>query len=151
MTWWHAHPDAAEIARRNWKDAELFLIAEREPCLKIRLDELENIERVIVKGAVEELRSWDPRKSWLVAVLLCPGDSTDVLARIVDEEGLEPSRFHFYLAKGTPRSTLKGWAGAGLPLDAVDEDIEDWKALHKLLGIDFNVQIVNDALDIAQR
>ena len=58
--------------------------------------------------------------------------------------GLDSARFHFYLHKQASIDALAGWAEAGFSLDAVDDGIRDWATLHKLLGIDFNVQIVND-------
>jgi hypothetical protein len=150
MTWWHTHPDAAAIVRKHWREAELLVIAQRQPCIGIRRDELAKIDRVVLAVGLQELRAWvkrsKPRKSWLVAVLLCRGDDTAELAAIVKDLGLDATRFHFYLHKDAKVGTLAGWADAGLSLDAVDEGITGWVMLHKILGIDFNVQIVNDAI-----
>ncbi|MEA3190608.1 MAG: hypothetical protein QOD77_1190 [Thermoplasmata archaeon] len=150
MTWWHSHPNAAEIVRKHWRQAELCIVALQEPCIAIGNDELRNIERVIRVAGVDDLRRWTPRKSWFVAVMLCPGDQTEALGATVLELGLDPRRFHFYLHAATPVSSLAGWAALGLPLDAVDQDVSDWKELHKLLGVHFNIQIVDDATSPAK-
>ncbi len=149
MTWWHLHPDAAAIVRANWKEAELLILAQRQPCLQIRQDELAKINRVMRAADVDGLRAWAKhkprRRGWFAAVLVCPEDETAGLAAVVKEMDLDPKRFHFYLHEDAKVTSLAGWAKAGLGLDAVDEGIKDWATLHKLLGIDFNVQVVNDA------
>lgn len=151
MTWWHSHPDAADLVRQHWKDAELLLFAQRQPCIQVRQAELNRINRVMRALAPSDLCVWakrrTPLKSWLAAVLVCPGDDLADLAAVVIDLGLDASRFHFYLAKGAKASQLAAWAAAGLPLDAVDEGITDWAALHKRLGLDFNVRIVEDFME----
>lgn len=154
MTWWHAHPDAAAIVRAHWRKAELLLIAQRQPCIAIRQDELARIDRVMHAVDPEDLRAWakrsKPRKSWFAAVLLCPGDETVGLAAVVQDLDLDARRFHFYLHKDARIGVLAGWAEAGLSLHAVDEGITDWAHLHKRLGLDFNVRIVNDVIEAGQ-
>ncbi|MEA3135969.1 MAG: hypothetical protein QOC71_250 [Thermoplasmata archaeon] len=154
MTWWHAHPDASALVRSHWREAELLLFAQRQPCIAIRQDELAKIDRVMHAVEPDDLRAWakrsKPRRSWLAAVLLCPGDETAGLAAVVKDLGLDAERFHFYLHEDAKVNVLSGWANAGLPLDAVDEGIADWGALHKRLGLDFNVQIVEDFADDKQ-
>lgn len=150
MTWWHEHPEAAKIASKNWGKSDLLVYAQREPCIKVQRDELANINRVVVALGPGQLRNFRPRHSWMAAILICKGDNTEELADIVQDGGHDPARFHFYLHKDADRSALKAWAAAGLPLDRVDEGIKDWKSLHKLLGIDFNVQVVDDAVRTAK-
>lgn len=149
MTWWHDHPDASTLAKRHWKEAQLLLIAKRQPCIKIRDDELSNIDRVMRAAIPEDLQKWKLPKSWFVAVLICKGDDTEDLAQTVQRLGLDAQRFHFYLHADASVAALKAWADAGLPLDRVDDGVKDWATLHKLLGIDFNVQIVDDFIDAA--
>ncbi|MHB1260741.1 MAG: hypothetical protein ACYC2H_03400 [Thermoplasmatota archaeon] len=154
MTWWHTHPDAAAIVRAHWKEAELLVFAQRQPCIALRQDELARIDRVMLAVDAQGLRGWakrsKPRKSWLAAVLVCPGDDTADLAAVVQDLGLDATRFHFYLHKDAKVGALAAWAQAGLPLDAVDEDITDWALLHRRLGLDFNIQVVGDFIEVAR-
>ncbi len=148
MTWWHTHPDAAAIVREHWEEAELLLVAHREPCITIRDAELSNIRRVTRAIDAPGLRAWaegnKDRTSWMAAVLVCADDDTAELATAVQDLGLDASRFHFYLHDDASVEALRDWADAGLALEAVETGISDWKRLHKLLGIDFNVRIVDD-------
>ncbi len=150
MTWWHDHPDAAKLASDNWPHAELLLYAQRQPCIRIRNDELERINRVIRITDEDDLHGWSAPRCWMAAVILCKGDNIQALVGAVKDTGLDDSRFHFYLHADCPLQVMQPWAEAGFSLDHVDTGIKDWKSLHKLLGIDFNVQIVNDAVNPAQ-
>ena len=148
MTWWHPHPDAARIVRDHWKEADLVVMAHQPPCIKIRDDELANLDRVATAANHEQLRGWAPgrRRSWMVAVLVCKGDDLRPLAEAVRDLRLEANRFHFYMHKDASLQILRPWVQQGLALDHVDTDVQDWKGLHKFLGIDFNVRIVEDFL-----
>lgn len=152
MTWWHSRPDAVAVIRKHWTEAELLLLAERQPCIKIRQDELAKIDRVLTAMTPDGSREWTgrahPHKSWFAAAIICAGDETARLAAAVKELHLDPARFHFYLHKDAGAEALKGWTEAGFGLDAVDEGIRDWATLYKRLGMDFNVQIVNDFADM---
>ena len=148
MSWWHPHPDAARIVRDHWRHADLVIVAHQPPCIKIRDDELANLDRLVMAANPEQLLAWAPgrRHSWMVAVLVCKGDDLQPLADAVRELRLEPDRFHFYLHEDASLETLRPWIHGGFSFDHIDTDVKDWKGLHKLLGIDFNVRIVEDFL-----
>lgn len=147
---WHHHPDASAIVRRHWKDAQAFLVAQREPCIRIRDGEVQNVDRLLIGGFPEDLQHWQRPASSFIAVILCPGDDTQALAEHVQAHDLDPSRIHFYLHPDTPIQAMQAWAEGGLPLDRIDDEgiggkpLDDWKTLHKLLGLHFNMQILHD-------
>ena len=147
---WHSHPDAATVVRDHWRNREVYLVAQREPCVTIRDDEVANIDRLLSGGMPEDLDAWARPASWFIAVVLCPGDDTQAITAYVREHGLDASRVHFYLHPDTRLSVLSAWAEAGLPLDRVDtagrsgRPIGDWQSLHPLLGLHLNNRILAD-------
>ncbi len=151
---WHEHPDASLIVRKHWHEAQCFILAEQEPCITIALDEVGNIaeNRQLVTGTIKDLENWDPPTSRFIAVLLCPGDDTDALAKHVATNRLDSSRVHFYLHKQAKTESLLPWKEAGFSLDRVDDctpdgrPFTDWGTLHKALGLHFNLQILTDFL-----
>lgn len=151
---WHGHPDAARIVKENWHRAEAFIVAQREPCIEIRDDELRTIgdNRLLRGGLPEDLDAWKRPESWFIAVIVCPGDDTRAIAAYVKRNRLDPDRVHFYLHPQASNQALSAWRDAGYRLDHVDDrtptgtPIKDWEALHKLLGLHLNIQIVEDFL-----
>lgn len=156
---WHAHPHAGRIVRENWHRAQAFILAQREPCIGIRDEELRSISdnRLLAGGLPQDLDGWERPESWFIAVVVCPGDDTVAIARHVVANRLEPRRVHFYLHADASPSALVAWRDAGLPLDRVNErtqdgrPITDWASLHKLLGLHFNLQILEDFLPEYER
>lgn len=142
-------PGWYETVRRNWKKTTAFLLAGRHPCLTIRDDELDAIRdnRVLVGLSFEDLEAWSPEGSWMLAVLLCPGDSTEPLVDWAEEHSIDPSRVHFYLHPETSWEVLRAWHEAGYPTDQVDDDIDTWERLHRLFGLALSERIVKDWAD----
>lgn len=147
---WPAHADAAATVRAHWQEAELFLVAHRDPCIRIRDEEIAAVDRLIHGGVPDDLVAWNRPSSWSVAVLVCPGDDLSHLTDVVEDHDLDPARFHFYMHPEADTEQLGPWAVHGFPLDQVDTEghggrpIDDWKTLHKLLGLHFNLQILHD-------
>lgn len=139
-------PDFYEVAWKNWKKTTAFLLAGSEPCISIRDDELDAIEgnRVLVGLGFEDLAAWQPSGSWMLAVLLCPGDSTERLAAWAAEHEVDPGRVHFYLHPDTPWRVLETWHEAGYPTDQVDDDVDAWERLHSLFGLALSNRIYKD-------
>lgn len=135
-----------EVVREHWRETTAFLLAESDPCIEIRDAELEAIEgnRVLRGGSFADLEAWEPPASWMLAVLLCPGDSTQRLASWAAKHAIEAERVHFYLHPDTSWEALRGWHEAGLPTDRVDDDIDSWERLHRLFGLALSERIVRD-------
>lgn len=145
-------PGWYEIVRQNWQKTTAHLLADTEPCIKIRDDELEAIEenRVLVGLSFEALDAWVPSGSWMLAILLCPGDDLTRLISWAGEHEIDPSRVHFYLHPDTPWQILEPWRKAGYPTDRVDDDIDSWERLHRLFGLALSERIVKDWSDMSQ-
>lgn len=137
---WH------EAVRRNWRRTTAFLLASTQPCITIRDEELQAIRahRVLVGVGPDDLAGWEPGASWMLAVVLCPGDSTDALAAWARRHRIDASRVHFYLHPDAPLKVLNGWAEGGFPTDRVDTDVDSWQRLHKLFGLALSDRIVLD-------
>lgn len=112
------------------------MVAESGECLKIQA-----AERVLVPGRgfhplnPEALARRALPASWFVGVLLCPGDSTEELARWAAT--LAPAdleRIHFYVAPGVDlRGALSAWRRAALPALPINE-VRDFRSFHHLYG-----------------
>ena len=150
---WHRHPDASDIVRAHWRRAECFLIAQNDPCISIRDDEIALLDRHVHGGFPADLQAWRRPPIWFVAVVVCPDDDLTDLTRFVVEQAWDPRRFHFYLHADTDPEVMRPWAEAGLPLDRVDTEgkqgrpLVDAGTLNALLGLHFNLQILRDVLD----
>ena len=84
------------------------------------------------------------RDPWLVAALLCPDDDTSELTKWVRAGWKDPRRIMFYLhPKTDPRSALKAWAEADLPVHSIWV-VRDWKELHWHFGVTWNVRVFDD-------
>lgn len=134
-----------DVVAEHHTDSDAVLVATREPCISIAYDEQANVHgRSFTIATPGELADLELRDSWLMAVLLCPGDGTEALAHWVREEARDPRRIVFYFHTDTdPRSALGAWQAADLPVHAT-WTIDDWKQLHKHFGAAWNVRVYDD-------
>lgn len=83
--------------------------------------------------------------SWLMGVLLCPGDGTGEVAgwaSSLDTEDID--RIRFYHLPGVDLvDALRGWYAQGLP-DPRTADVEDWGSFHHEFGWDHVNQLYQD-------
>ena len=140
------HPDWRATVRGNWRKTTAFILASAQPCIKIRDDELAAIKsnRVLVGLSAQDLHSWSPASSWMLAVLVCPGDTTEDVAAWARRGKADPSRVHFYLHPEARKEVLAAWHGAGFPTERVDDDVDSWKRFHHLFGLALADRIVAD-------
>lgn len=141
-------PDYSRVVRGGKDHAVGYLLATSGACLTLRDEELRHIDRNLVDVAPGQLPTLRPTGSWLLAVLLCPGDRTDeVAAWAKGLPGRAAERVVFYLAPGVDEAdALRGWAKAGF-LQAATSTVKDWPQFHKRFGRDFNDQVYRDARD----
>ena len=140
-------PNWHDVVARNWRKTKAYLLALGEPCVTIRDEELQAIKdnRVLVGLNASALTRWRPAGSWMLAVVLCPGDDIAPLLAWRDRHGLDPARIRFYTHVDTKIwDVLRPWHEAGLPSPVVDTDIRDWRALHERFGLDLSVRILED-------
>lgn len=140
-------PDWHEVVARNWRKTKAYLLAFREPCIRIAADELDAIRRnrVLVGLSAGALSRWRPEGSWMLAVILCPGDDVAPLTAWLARHEADPARVRFYAHPGTDVfAALEAWREAGLGAPRVDDDVDAWPRLHKRFGNDLAVQILQD-------
>lgn len=140
------YPDWHAVVAAHWRDTVGFLYASQPGCIEIRDDELRKVRgnRVLVGVTPADLTRWKPTASWMMGVVLCPGDDVaELVAWAIKNGAAERIRFYAY-PKCDPFAVLQPWADAGLPNPAVDIDIGDWKRLHRRFGRDLAVQILQD-------
>ncbi len=140
------HPDWSQTVRENWTKTTAFLLASAQPCIAIRDEEVRAIKanRVLVGLSASDLEAWHPPSSWMLAVLVCPGDTTLDVTAWVRSRKADPRRVHFFLHPGTKWGALDAWADAGFPIVSLDDDIASWERLHKRLGLALSDRIVAD-------
>ncbi len=128
-------PSFRDVVAEHHVDSDAILVAGREPCLSIAHDEATNVSgRSFHIITPEELGQLEPRPSWIMAVLLCPGDEASSVAAWLQAGGRDPRRVLFYLHKDTdPRQALAPWHEAGLAIHST-WTIRTWRELHKHLG-----------------
>lgn len=134
-----------EIVRAHWRDTTAFLLATSEPCMSLRELEIARVRRLLVGLAPEELSTLRLPDSWLLAVLLCPGDDTASLVPFV--AGLPPrdrDRVVFFLHPDADLvQAFHAWYAAGLP-DPHTLDAGDYRSLAPKLGHELNKRIALD-------
>lgn len=144
------HPDWFGVVRMFWNRTTGFLLASREPCLQIRDRELMAVRgRALASRDVADLARWQPPDSWLLAVIVCPGDSIDPIVEWTKRHRADPTRVRFFLHPAASPSVLKSWQAAGYPTDRVDI-VADWKELHKLFGLALNDRAYADWKHLAE-
>lgn len=139
-------PGAIELVRPHLKRTVGYVLAASGDCLDIQAREVDTIKgRRFQSVHPDRLESLDLPESWILATVMCPGDTTDAIARFT--EGLNPGdrqRIRFYWYPGTrPADALKPWLAAGLgPIQ--EDDIDGWERFHKLFGAHHSIQVFMD-------
>lgn len=138
-------PSFRDVVAKHHTDSSAVLVANREPCISIALDEDANVHgRSFLHASPDDLDELELEDSWIMAVLLCAGDTTEHLANWSLEEDRDPRRVVFYVHTDTdPRAALEAWHEAGLPVHST-WTIENWRQLHKHFGAAWNVRVYDD-------
>ncbi|HKZ59140.1 MAG TPA: hypothetical protein VJ547_04740 [Candidatus Thermoplasmatota archaeon] len=143
-----APSDFARAVAGNHRRMKGWIWAESEPCLSIAKEEVRRIRRNL--EAVSASRAPPPPSEpdwWVLAVLLCPGDTTEAVAAWA-RQGRAPvaDRIHFYLHPHTnPVEAFAAWYAAGHQ-DPRTAEVEDFATFHKQFGWDLNNQVYRDAV-----
>lgn len=133
-----------DIVHPHRLDTVGILVASREPCIRIAVQEMLNQSgRRFLRMTPEALPPQMPG-SWAMAVVLCRGDDTAELSAWTARHPRSVSRLHFYIHAGAdPRLVLRDWQEAGLPLGST-WDIASWRDLAKHFGARMNMQCHDD-------
>lgn len=138
------HANWYEVVRRHWRRTKGFLLASREPCVTIRDQELRAVlGRSLATRNPEDLAKWTPPESWILGVILCPGDRIDEVVAWLHRHKADPGRIWFYLHPATPPETLRPWVEAGFETDQA-ATVSSWRELHKLYGLALNDRVYAD-------
>lgn len=139
------YPDWDAVVHQHWRDTPAFMLAMSPPCTRIRDEELEAIgnNRALHSIEAADLASWTPPRSWLLAVLVCPGDDLAPLTAWVGGAAIDRVRFYVH-ADADPFDALAAWADAGFPDPIVDDGIDSWRTFHRRFGRDLAVRILQD-------
>lgn len=138
--------DYAAVVRANVERTRGFILAERHPCLAIRDREVGSIQRDLRPAFTAALADLDPPDSWLLAVILCPGDDTSAVAawaRRLPARDLDRIRFYAHPDADLGQA-LAGWVEASLAPPRVDA-AGDWKEFHRRFGLHLNDMAYQDA------
>lgn len=140
-------PDFVPTVRAHLHDLAGWVVAASGDCLDVQAKEVERINRALEAVHERNLRPGrrPDARSWLVGVLVCPGDALEglaVWASRLEEADLRRVRLYF-LPGSDPVKALSAWYGVGLP-DPYTADVEDWAMFHKRFGLDLNNQIYLD-------
>ena len=140
-------PDFALTVAQNHPRMKGWIWAQSDPCLSIAKDEVKKIRRNLeAVGPASAPPKPATRLWWMLAVLLCPGDTTTAVAAWAAAlPGAGDDRIRFYLHPETdPTSALAAWHGAGLA-DPLTAEVEDFGSFHQQFGWDFNKRVYRDA------
>ncbi len=139
----------AETIRPHLHECLGIVVASTGDCLEIRDEEIKAISdtgnRTFEAYPPDQLPDPAALQSWLMGVLLCPGDRTEEVAawaKALNVEDLDRVRF-YYLSGVDLVEALRAWYAAGLP-DPRTADVEDWGSFHHEFGWDHSNQLYQD-------
>lgn len=138
--------DYVAVVRARRMGTLAYVLADSGSCLDIQALEVARVRgrnlRAITSTDLPRLR---PPASWAMAVVLCPGDTTEALAAWARRLApAELDRVWFYEHPGAePRRAYAGWVEAGLPMPLRDV-VRDFATFHMLFGNDLNDRIYAD-------
>lgn len=138
--------DETEIIRAHRLHTTCYVLAETGACLNLKAEE---VRRVTGRRLLPITGASLPRRlprSWILAVVLCPGDLTGTLASwALRLTPADLDRILFYEAQQLPDldATYRGWVEARLP-DPNRFPVDDLAHLTRLIGLDLNRRILRD-------
>lgn len=135
-------PGYTDIVRANQAKAVGYLLAFGSICERIRDEELRRVRRNLKALAVDDLTSFRPSGSWMVAVLIGPGHDTRAVAKWVSSlRTRDRDRvLVYYLPRTDVGEAVHPWLEAGMGSPPVFE-MRDFVSFHKVFGNHLNDRI----------
>lgn len=92
----------------------IFIVARHPPCIRLRDEVARPKGRDYHTARLDDLDGLDLPARWVLAVVLCPGDTTEDLVRWMARRGADPARLLFVVFPGTSTvAAFRAWYGAG--------------------------------------
>lgn len=138
--------DYAAIVRAHHAATTGYVAAQGEDCLSIRDEEIARIRRKLEPLALDQLAKVDTGGSWLLGVILCPGDDVTPLARwVARSPQAVRRRVRLYAHPDVDLvDALAPWYAADLD-DPRVHIVSDFATFHRRFGNDLNDQVYEDA------
>lgn len=137
-----------DVVAAHHRDSDAILVAGREPYITIAREERAKVRgRTFRVVRFDEVEGLTVRRSWAMAVLVCPGDDVAPVARWVLAGDRDPRRVVFYLHPRVDiHRALAPWHREGLQVHTMRR-VTGWKQLHKHFGAHWNVRVWDDFRD----
>lgn len=138
--------DYVAVVRAHRMGTLAYVVADSGNCLDIQAHEVARVRgrslRTITSADLPRLR---PPASWAMAVVLCPGDTTEALAAWAHKlPPPELDRIWFDEHPGVePDKAYAAWVESGLAMPLRDV-VRDFATFHTLFGDDLNDRIYAD-------
>jgi hypothetical protein len=138
-------PDYRDVVHPRRKETRVLVVAGQPPCIHLRDEAAKPRGRDYRTASLGDLASVEVPPRWVLAVLLCPGDSTAPVVAWLQRAGGDPSRVLFVLhPRADPVEALRAWYEAGFP-DPVAVEASTLAGFAKALGRFVNDWIYTDA------
>lgn len=140
--------DEVALIRAHRFDTTGYILADAPGCLSIQAEEVHRVRGrrlVPLRSKALPPRAQLP-KSWIMAVVLCPGDATAALAAWARALPLaDLGRIRFYEVEGVDAGpAYAGWIQGGLPALVLRFPVRDTPEFIRLFGRHLNQRIVRD-------
>ena len=138
-------PNPRDVIHPHRLDTVGYLLATSPPCTRIVADEVRHVRRTLVALAPGSPPPASRPQSWVLAVLVCPGDTLAAIAPWVRR--LPPrdrERVYVFFHPDADRvAALEAWYAVGLD-DPITSLAHDFKTFHKAFGARMNLQTYLD-------
>lgn len=138
--------DYRDVVHPRRRDTRVFLVAETPPCIDLRDAAARPTGRDYRVAELGGLEGVEVPDSWVLAAILCPGDTTAEVVAWLGRHGGDPERVVFFLhPDADPVVALRAWYDAGHD-DPVVHEAGSWLELARPLGRFVNDWIYVDAV-----
>jgi hypothetical protein len=139
--------DYATVVREHAARTTGIILADSGDCLDIRGHEVRHVRRMLRPVASGDLEKLELPDSWMLAAILCRGDSTSLVAGWAARLSAPlRDRIRFYQHPDCDLvAALAPWYAAGLD-DARVVEVRDFTSFHKEFGVHLNDRIYADAV-----
>jgi len=135
----------ADGVRDGLARVQAYVLAGPESCLGPRPAD-EGAARIVLPGQLGRL---EPAGPWLLAAVLCPGETAHAVAEWARGRRDADERVWFFLHPKTPLEALRPWAAAGRRTGQV-ETVASWAQLGALLAVAIRDRAYADRADRAR-